>query len=128
MIGFILVTHAGVGAQMVHAVEEIIKEKIGIPLIEVNSDQPTSIYHEEIRLAIESLGEKSGVLILTDLFGATPSNLCRAFCKPGKIELLSGCNLPMLLKAATSKLSGNVSEAAKFLKDYGNENIRICPS
>lgn len=112
---------------MLRAVEEIIKEKVGIPLVEVDSEHSTAFFHDRIREAILSLGKRSGVLILTDLFGATPSNICREFCRAGQVELLSGCNLPMLLKAATAKLSDDVDEAAQFLKNYGNENMRICP-
>lgn len=126
MLGFILVTHAGVGKRMIQAVEEILKEPVKIPCVEIDPDRPVAVFHEEIRKALDSLDDKSGVLILTDIFGATPSNLCRQFCQKGRVELLSGCNLPMLVKAATSPFSEGVSEVAKFLKNYGNENIRIC--
>ena len=126
MLGFILVTHSGVGQPMIKAVEDILKEKVSIPCVEVDANQDIRLFHDKIRESLETLKDRSGVLILTDLFGATPSNICREFCRPGKIEMVSGCNLPMLLKAATAQFPDNLDEVAQFLKKYGNENIRIC--
>jgi mannose PTS system EIIA component len=127
MVGFILITHKGIGSEMLKAAKGIIKEELPIHCVEVDFTHPLPEFHKRIRQAIESNRDKQGVIILTDLHGATPSNLCNEFCEKGKVEMVTGCNLPMILKAATAKFENDISSIAEFLKNYGCENIRIFP-
>jgi len=125
MIGFVLVTHTHIGHQMVLAIEQILKEQTG--LIGVNFDPDLSIEknQDRIREAVDQFKDREGVIILADIFGATPCNLGRNLCIPGKIEMVTGCNLPIVLKAATGNFSGDVTKTVEFLREYGKENIRI---
>jgi len=112
---------------MLKSVEEILKEKIPMAVVEVDSQRPTSESHDRICDAVRSFSDKDGVLILTDIFGATPTNLCRDLINTGKVAVVTGVNLPMVLKAATARFDKNAAEAADFLKNYGCENIRTFP-
>jgi PTS system mannose-specific IIA component len=112
---------------MIHAVEGIVKEKVPIICIDFDGDRPLQEAEKKIQQAIEQLKNKEGILILTDLFGATPTNLCNRFCQRGKIEIVTGCNLPMVLKAATTPFTENVTKAAEFLKNYARDKILIFP-
>ena len=125
MIGFVLVTHTDIGKEMLKTVAAIINEPLAIRSISVENDHPTTETQKRINDAIKSFSDKEGVLILVDLFGATPANLCKEFLVNGKVEMITGCNLPILLKAATTKFTQSLSQVAQFLKNYGMENIRV---
>lgn len=127
MVGFLIVTHTAIAEEMVEAVRQIIKEKPHLEFINLDSDRPAAESQQQIREALLRLGQKNGVIILTDLLGATPSNICRDFCVPQKIEMITGCNLPMVLKAATMSFKEDVTTVTQFLKNYGCENIRTYP-
>ncbi|KAB2843235.1 PTS sugar transporter [bacterium] len=127
MLGYVIVTHVGIGREMLRAVEEILKEKIPMAVIEVESQRPPAEAHDRIEAAIAGFRDKDGVLILTDLFGATPTNLCRDLLAKGRVAVVTGVNLPMVLKAATAGLDKSAAEAAEFLKNYGCDNIRTYP-
>jgi PTS system mannose-specific IIA component len=80
---------------------------------------------KDITTAIKKVDSGSGVLILTDLFGGTPSNISLSFLKPGKIEVVTGVNLPMLLKVSDLKGEKNLGEFASLTRDYGKKNIYL---
>ncbi len=122
-LGFILVTHGRTGAELVAATEKILGEEIPVLPISVLKSERTQFYQNAITRAIQKTDHGDGVLILTDIFGATPCNLCLQFLKPGKIELVSGVNLPMLLKLNTLPKGMNLSQTAEFLREYGRKNI-----
>ncbi len=126
-LGIILIMHQGIGREMIRVVEEIIKEKTPIYLIEMDPFRPLQETKGAIQKAMNHFKDKSGIIILTDLFGATPANLCKEFCSTGKVEMVSGCNLPMILKASTAVFQQGVSEVANFLRTYGCDNIRMYP-
>lgn len=125
MVGFIIVTHNEIGKEILDTVQEIIKEKPNIRSIEIRSQDPFVESQKLIQEAIRSLEGFDGIIILTDLFGATPSNLCKEFLQNGKVEMITGCNLPIALKAATTEFKDSPSQVAQFLKDYGKDNIRV---
>ncbi|MCE9625564.1 MAG: PTS fructose transporter subunit IIA [Deltaproteobacteria bacterium] len=127
MLGYVIVTHVGIGREMLKAVEEILKEKLPMAVVEVDSTRPPAEAHDRIEAAVAGFNDKEGVLILTDIFGATPTNLCRDMLTRGKVAVVTGINLPMVLKAATARFEKGASEAAEFLKNYGCDNIRTFP-
>ncbi|HCU25041.1 MAG TPA: PTS sugar transporter [Deltaproteobacteria bacterium] len=127
MLGLVLVTHFGIGRELHRAVEEILKEKVSMAVIEVDSQRPLAETHDRIADAVEELRGQGGVLILTDIFGATPTNLCKDMLASGRVAVVTGVNLPMVLKAVTARFDGNAAEAAEFLRHYGSDNIRIYP-
>ena len=127
MLGFVIVTHVGIGREMRRAVAEILKEDPSMAVIEVDSLRPPAEAHDRIEAAIAGFKDRDGVLILTDIFGATPTNLCRDLLSQGRVAVVTGINLPMILKAATTQFDKNAAEAAEFLKVYGRDNIRTYP-
>lgn len=127
MIGFLVVTHTAIAGEVVEAVRQIIKEKPRLEFINLDSDRPTDESRQAIGEALKRLDQRDGVIILTDLLGATPSNLCRDFCVPKKVEMITGFNLPMVLKAATMRSQDDLATVTQFLKNYGRDNIRTYP-
>jgi PTS system mannose-specific IIA component len=110
---------------MLSTVESILKDKPNFRLVEVVPDTASTETHHQIGEAIRGFPHAEGVVLLTDIFGATPSNLCKEFLEFGKVEMVTGCNLPMLIKAATTDFKESLSQTAQFLKEYGKENIRV---
>ncbi len=125
MVGFIIVTHNQIGKEMIKTVREIIRENPNFQSVEVGPDVPLPETQTKIRDAIHHFKDRQGVIILTDLYGATPSNLCKEFLQNGKVEMITGCNLPVVLKAAATAFKESPSQVAQFLKNYGRDNIRV---
>ena len=125
MIGVLITTHGNLGDELIKAAEMIKGKLKGV--IHVSVDQTKSIedIKKEISTTIKKLDNGRGVLILTDLFGGTPSNISLSFLKEGKVEVVTGVNLPMLLKLADIKDDMTLKEFACFIKDYGKKNISV---
>lgn len=125
MIGVVVVSHNGIGSEMVLATKKIIPDCSNIASISIESDLPAEANRNKIREAITSVSQDSGIILLTDMFGGTPANLCLSFLEKGKVEIISGLNLPMLLKLANTKDKVQIDELAVFIKQYGQKNIVI---
>lgn len=124
MVGFVVITHNKIGQEMLRTVQEIVQESPNISNVSVPQENFLES-QKKIAEAIKSHSDASGVILLLDLFGATPCNLCKEFLDPGKVEMITGCNLPMLIKAATTDFKESPAQVAQFLKNYGKENIRV---
>jgi PTS system mannose-specific IIA component len=125
MIGIVVVTHGNIGCEMVNAVRRIIPDVNHICAVAVESDDPQESIRLQVADAISNVDTGSGVLILTDMFGGTPSNICLSFLKPSKVEVVSGLNLPMLIKLANIRNNVNFDETVDFIQQYGKKNIVI---
>jgi PTS system mannose-specific IIA component len=124
MIGVLIITHGNLGGELILAAEMIKGKFTGVIPISVDSEKGVEDIKKEITSAIKKVDKGEGVLILTDLFGGTPSNIALSFLKEGKIEVVTGVNLPMLLKLEIRK-EKSLNELAYFLKDYGRKNISL---
>jgi PTS system mannose-specific IIA component len=132
MIGIVIVSHLQLGESLIQSVSFV----IGKPLkaaasVSINKGEDSDKVREKIAAAIKAVNQRSGVLILTDMFGGTPSNLSHSFLKEGQIEVLSGVNMPILIQAdALRRLPKmNISRFAKELESYGKEkSIRLASS
>ncbi|HPL64519.1 MAG: PTS fructose transporter subunit IIA [Syntrophales bacterium] len=124
MIGVLIITHGNLGGELILAAEMIKGQLTGVIPISVDSEKGIEEIKKEITSAIKKVDRGEGVLILTDLFGGTPSNIALSFLKEGKIEVVTGVNLPMLLKLEIRK-EKSLAELAYFLKDYGRKNISL---
>lgn len=122
-IGVVVITHGRIAEELVRATEAIVKEKIRVVPVNVLQSDEVARYQEIIRQAITHVDQGSGVLLLSDMFGGTPSNLCHPFLKKGNIELVTGVNLPMLLKLVTLSDDLDISQVVSFIKEYGQRNI-----
>ncbi len=81
---------------MLKAIEEILKENTSMSFVGFDPALPIEETRGHIRTALKPMQDREGVILLTDIFGATPSNLCKDLCKPDRVQLLTGCNLPMV--------------------------------
>jgi PTS system mannose-specific IIA component len=124
-IGVVIVTHYQLGEQMLQALRSIIPKASDFYAVSVSPDQAV----DEMRAAIsEKLAEAEnghGVLILTDMFGGTPSNIALSFLGEMNVEVVTGINLPMLIKLATLQSDKSLEDLASFIKDYGRRNISV---
>jgi mannose PTS system EIIA component len=125
MIGVLITTHGNLGSELINAAELIRGKLKGIIPISVDQNKGVEDLKREINAAIKKLDQGKGVLILTDLFGGTPSNISLSFMKEGKVEVITGINLPMLLKLPDIREGMSLKEFALNIKDYGIKNISL---
>ena len=125
MIGVLITTHGNLGSELIKAAELIRGSLKGIVPISVDQTKGVEDLKKEISAAIKKLDQGQGVLILTDLFGGTPSNISLSFMKEGKVEVITGVNLPMLLKLPDIREGMSLKEFAQNIKDYGIKNISL---
>ncbi|MFH0800682.1 MAG: PTS sugar transporter subunit IIA [Pseudomonadota bacterium] len=125
MIGIVVVSHGNIGCEMVTAARRIFPDADHICGVAVNSNDPPESIRQQVADAIKNTDRGGGVLILTDMFGGTPSNICLSFLEPQKIEVVSGFNLPMLIKMASMKPDADLADTVTFIQQYGQRNIVI---
>lgn len=125
MIGVLITTHGNLGRELIKAAELIKGPISDISHVSVDQTKDVEDIKKEIGNAIKKLDKGKGVLVLTDLFGGTPSNISLSFMKEEKVEVLSGVNLPMLLKLSEIKENMSLRELACFIKEYGQKNISL---
>jgi mannose PTS system EIIA component len=113
------------GNELIKAAEMIRGPISGLLHVSIDQTKGVEDLKKEIGNAIKKLDKGKGVLILTDLFGGTPSNISLSFMKDGKVEVVTGVNLPMLLKLSELKEEMSLKEYACFIKDYGKKNISL---
>lgn len=123
MIGVLVVTHGNLGNELIKAAELIRGTMKGVEPISIDEKTNVDDLKKEINAAIKKVDAGQGVLILTDLFGGTPSNISLSFMKEGKVEVVTGVNLPMLIKLSDSREKESLVQLAQTVKDYGIKNI-----
>lgn len=126
MIGVLVITHGNLGSELIR-VAELIKGSLGGALhISVDAAKSLEDLRKEITAAIRKVDTGTGVLVLTDLFGGTPSNVSLAFLKEGKVEVVTGVNLPMLLKIPdVREKETDLAIFSAQIRDYGKKNIYL---
>lgn len=125
MIGIIVVSHGKIGCEMVEATRRIFPEATHMRGVCVESNDSPELIRKQISDAVKETNNGQGVLILTDMFGGTPSNICLSFLEPRKVEVVSGFNLPMLIKLANVKSDAVLEDTVNFIQQYGQRNIVI---
>jgi len=125
MIGVLITTHGNLGSELIKAAELIRGSLKGVVHVSIDQTKGVEELQKEISAAIKKLDRGQGVLILTDLFGGTPSNISLSFLKKGKVEVITGVNLPMLLKLPDIQAETSLKEFAGCIKDYGIKNISL---
>ncbi|MGB5865492.1 MAG: PTS fructose transporter subunit IIA [Sulfitobacter sp.] len=103
MIGIVIVAHGGLAREYLAAIEHVVGSQIGIRAIEINADHDRAAKQAEICAAAESVDTGSGVVVVTDLFGGSPSNLSMKACQPAGRRIVYGANLPMLIKLVKNR-------------------------
>jgi PTS system mannose-specific IIA component len=125
MIGMILVTHGQLAEEFVHAMEHVVGTQGDVATVCIGPHDDMELKRKEIAQAIKKVDSGTGVVILTDLFGGTPSNLAISLLKKGKTEVIAGINLPMLIRLAGARKDMDLGEAARAARDAGRNYITI---
>lgn len=124
-VGVVIVTHYGLGEEFLQAVRLIVPGAPAFESVAVDPGRSVDELRKAIREALARADEGEGVLVLTDMFGGTPSNLSLSFLGERKVEVVTGLNLPMLIKLAEHPRDRSVEELAALIKSYGQRNIRV---
>lgn len=125
LIGAVLVAHGALAHALEDAVRSIIPGIVGLASVDINSDAPPEQNRQAIAAAVAAVDQGHGVLLLTDVYGATPANLCLSLYQPQTVEILSGVNLPMLLKLFGSWQQQPLAAVLHELREYGKKTIVI---
>ncbi len=126
MTGILVVTHANLGDALIETVEFILNSKIdNITSISIDIKENADSLHKKIKQGIKKVNNKEGVIIFTDMFGGTPSNLSYSFLEEGAVEVISGVNLPILLKAVAIRDKMDLTEATTILIEQGKKSIAL---
>ncbi len=123
MIGIVVVAHQDLGEAFVRAAEGVVGPMPRVAWMGLRYDETTEQARERLARAIAGVDSGDGVLVLTDMFGGTPTNLSLPFLRAGRVEVLAGVNLPILLKAHGARDEMDLASLASFLRDYGQRNI-----
>lgn len=124
MVGLVLVAHAGLAREFLAAAEMIVGKMALAEAVGISCDDSVDMIRKNVTEAIKKVS-KDGVIIMTDMFGGTPSNMSLSFLKENVVEVLTGVNLPMLLKFASEREKVDVADLARILKGCGQESISV---
>jgi PTS system mannose-specific IIA component len=126
MIGIVIVTHSHLGDALIDAAEFIIGTRPdNMVSVSINLNENVDKLRKKIAQGIKKVDQKKGVLILTDMFGGTPSNLSYSFLEEGRVEVISGVNLPILIKALNTQEKIELGEFAESLEAFGKKSISL---
>jgi mannose PTS system EIIA component len=125
MIGGVIVSHGKLAEELLNALTIILGEAVNIEAISIGWYDDVEESKKKINGSIKRVDQKNGVLIFTDMFGGTPSNLSFSFLKDGQVEIITGVNLPMLIKFVSLQRSYNLKDVAKKVVEQGKKNIHL---
>lgn len=125
MIGMILVTHGNLAKEFVHAMQHVVGRQEAVATVCIGPNDDMERRRQDIAAAIREVDSGEGAIILTDLFGGTPSNLAISLMEAGRAEVIAGINLPMLIRLAKARNSMSVHDAAIAARDAGRNYITI---
>ena len=125
MIGLVLVTHGRLAVEFVTAMEHVVGPQAAIESICIGPDDDMEVRRADIAEAVAKVDSGRGVIILTDLFGGTPSNLAISLMETGRIEVIAGINLPMLIRLEGARRTMSVVAAVAAAREAGRKYISV---
>jgi PTS system mannose-specific IIA component len=125
MIGVVLVTHGQLAIELLNAAEMIVGDLPRFAAVSIGWHEDVNDARDDIAQAIERVKGEGGVLLLTDMFGGTPSNLAMTFLEKDRLEVITGVNLPMLIKLASLSGSADLLAVARELREDGRHAIWV---
>lgn len=125
MIGLVLVTHGKLASEFLVAMEHVVGPQPAVETICIGPDDDMETRRDDIARAVNRVNDGSGVILLTDLFGGTPSNLAISLLKAGEIEVIAGVNLPMLIRLESARKSMKVTAAVAAAREAGQKYISV---
>ncbi len=125
MIGIVIVTHGLLGQEILKTAEFIVGGLDACATVSVDGSRGPDALRQAVDEAIRHVDRGVGVLVLTDMFGGTPSNISLAFLEEGRVEVLTGVNLPMLIKAVQLRDKSGLTATAQTIGDYARKSINV---
>jgi PTS system mannose-specific IIA component len=125
LMGVVVVTHGQLATELVNAAEMITGELPQVAAVSIGWHDDVSVAREELAEATRRVASPSGVLILTDMFGGTPSNLGISFLEAGRVEVVTGVNLPMVIKVVSLRDSSDLLSVARQVREHAREAIWV---
>ena len=125
MIGIVLVTHGRLAAEFVAAMEHVVGPQKNVASICIDADDDMEVRRADIASAVKTVDTGRGVVILTDMFGGTPSNLAISLLSGGHVEVIAGVNLPMLIRLASARGEMKLAEAVVAAQEAGRKYISV---
>jgi PTS system mannose-specific IIA component len=122
-IGGVIISHGQVANELVAAAEAVVGDLSHITAVSIGWHDDVEMARAEIERAIANVSQGSGVLLLTDMFGGTPTNIAAMFLKENEVEIVTGVNLPMVIKLASTDREMSLRELAKEVEEQGKESI-----
>jgi PTS system mannose-specific IIA component len=124
-VGVVIVTHYRLGEEFLQVLRLIVPGAPSYHTVSVDPQTPVDELRDEISRCLRAEDEGDGVLVLTDMFGGTPSNISLSFHDEQHVEVVTGMNLPMLIKLATQREERPLEELAAYIREYGQRNISV---
>lgn len=125
MIGVVVVSHGHLATELLQAAEIIVGKVEDSVAVDIDPKTGMDEIRGAIEGAIRTVDLGKGVILLTDMFGGTPSNICLSFLGTHQVEVVTGVNLPMMIKLPMARATMTLSELARHLQEYGQRNITI---
>jgi PTS system mannose-specific IIA component len=125
MIGLVIVTHGGLALEFRSALEHVVGPQTQLETVSIGPDDDMSVRRGQILEAVRRTNNGEGVIILTDMFGGTPSNLAISVMDEASVEVIAGINLPILVKLASVRGELNLTEAVANAREAGRKYIKV---
>ena len=125
MIGLVLVTHGQLATEFRAALEHVVGQQEALETVSIGPEDDMEERRRDIMSAVDRVNDGSGVILLTDMFGGTPSNLAISVMEAGRVEVLAGVNLPMLIKLASVRGENALDDAACAAQEAGRKYINV---
>ncbi len=125
MIGLVLVTHGGLANEFQLALEHVVGPQAQVETVSIGPDDDMEQRRQDILECVSRVNTGTGAIILTDMFGGTPSNLSISIMEPGMIEVVAGVNLPMLIKLASARMKDDMEASLEAATESGKRYINV---
>jgi PTS system mannose-specific IIA component len=125
MIGMVLVTHGRLAAEFIAALEHVVGPQVNVAAVCIGPEDDMEQRRQEILRSVAEVDTGEGVVLLTDMFGGTPSNLAISVMDRGKVEVIAGVNLPMLIKLASLRQTERLADAVRGAQEAGRKYINV---
>lgn len=122
-IGGVIVSHGQVANELLAAAETVVGDISHVTAVSIGWHDDVEVAREQVDRAIKSVSQGVGVLVMTDMFGGTPTNIAAMFLKQGEVEIVTGVNLPMVIKLAANNKELPLAELAKEVEEQGKQAI-----
>ncbi|HBN48895.1 PTS system mannose-specific IIA component [Thalassospira sp. MBR-102] len=125
MIGMVLVTHGDLAKEFVSALQHVVGEQENVAAVCIGPDDDMEQRRADILASVEAVDDGKGVVLLTDMFGGTPSNLAISIMEQANVEVIAGVNLPLLIKLASVRIDGTLAETVNAAQEAGRKYINV---